>query len=143
MPAPSTVILGSPTPYAAMLFVSALWLLPLLMAREAKVSYSSLWKNGSDPQHSPAMAREKKSVAPFFMETGGSTPTDFSFIYVKKSKQSYTELWARTEKKENRELKCYLAMLPCLMPIFSLSFDNKGKFWFENFLAFSILWILS
>jgi hypothetical protein len=100
MPAPSTVILGSPTPYAAMLFVSALWLLPLLMAREAKVSYSSLWKNGSDPQHSPAMAREKKISCSFFYGNRRiQTPTDFSFIYVKKSKQSYTELWARTEKK--------------------------------------------
>jgi hypothetical protein len=60
MPAPDTAILGRPTPSAAMLFASVLWLLPLLM-KEAKVSCSGLYKNGSHPKHSSAMARERKN----------------------------------------------------------------------------------
>jgi hypothetical protein len=82
--------------------------------------------------------REKKISCSFFNRNRRSqTPTDFSSIYVKKIKTKLHRITGKNKKKkESREVKCYLAMLPCLMPIFSLSFDKNGKFWFESFLAF-------
>jgi hypothetical protein len=48
--------------------------------------------------------RKKISCSFFYGNRRIQTPTDFSFIYVKKSKQSYTELWARTEKRKIENL---------------------------------------